>query len=311
MNTYEYRLYGCVLRSEIPFEQLVKAEVGEQLSEDEEKKLIVLSVGGLEDKVLEEYHRGKMLRISREFIWFSNQYGIFQIKGGREINIQPLEQVPIKHLTSFVFGYCIAMLFWQRGLQAIHCSAVSYNDRALLIAGGSGSGKSTLTHCFLKHGARLMCDDVAIVEGKDGKTYVYPAFPMQKLCKDAALRSELDTESLFCVDEDRDKYALPYEGEFSTEAVELGAVICLNKANQAACSIEKYAGHDSLKAVINNLFLKPMFEYSYPFPPEDMVKCLSIAGSVPVFKLRRPMVGDTVEEQRKLILGELDSNLKD
>ena len=180
MKTYYYHLYGCVLKSEIPYEQLVRFEGEKALTPEQEDKAIVLGLGGIAEDVLEQYQSGKMLKIKKDFIWFSNEYGIFQIARGKDIRLQPHESVSVKNLTSFVFGYCIAMLFWQRGLVAIHCSAVSMNGKALLIAGGSGAGKSTLTQCFLSHGAELMCDDVAIVESDGKKVQVYPAFPMQK-----------------------------------------------------------------------------------------------------------------------------------
>ncbi len=301
---YYYKIYGCILKSEIPYEQLVSCKE-EELSGQEHNQ-IFLYKGKLSPDVLLQYQQGKKLEIKRERIWFANQYGIFQISEGLKIHIQPHSNVPMKNLTSFVFGYCMAMLFWQRGMLAIHCSAISYEGRAILIAGGSGSGKSTLTHCFLSHGAGLMCDDVAILEIKEKDILVYPAFPMQKLCKDAADRNKLNTENLFCVDEDRDKYALPFEGEFSTKPVKLGAIICLNRAGQQNCSIRQITGHDSLKAVLDNLFLKPMYENSYPLPPEDMLKCVTLAGHTKLYKLLRPMTGDTVEEQYGLILKQLE-----
>ncbi len=62
-------------------------------------------------------------------------------------------------------GVATAFLRAQRHQHALHASAVSWRDEALLCVGASGSGKSTIAECLCRRaGTRLLADDTAIFE---------------------------------------------------------------------------------------------------------------------------------------------------
>ncbi|MBO5177418.1 MAG: hypothetical protein J6C07_08165 [Lachnospiraceae bacterium] len=290
MKNYFYKIYNTILASEIEYPQLLKTQ--------EAAPEIWIKVIKEIDGDSEEDYANHVYTVSKSRIHFSNHKGSFIVTDGTTISIRPKKGIPMTDLTPFVFGYCIAMVFWQRGQLAIHCSAVKWKEKALIICGGSGSGKSTLTTKILEHGGKLMTDDVAVVDfAKDGKALVLPAFPQQKLCRDAVARNEFNTEELLYIDEDKDKFAISRVGEFCDEPTELGGIVALNRYSGNAVVAEQLQGHATLQAILDNLFMKPVFEASLAFPPEDMMKCIKIAQTVPVYKLLRPMTGDTTEDQ--------------
>lgn len=290
MGEYYYQIYGTVLLSEVEYPQLLSTE-------KKTPQLWIKTVSDIEGDDVGNY-ANQVYALSKEKIHFSNHKGSFVITRGTTIAIRPKKGVPMKELTPFVFGYCMAMVFWQRGRLAIHCSAVKWQEKALIICGGSGSGKSTLTTKLLEYGGKLLTDDVAIVDfSPEGKVFVLPAFPQQKLCRDAVVRNDLNTEELLYIDEDKDKFAVSRVEEFCGEATDLGAIIALNRYSGENVSIQPLQGHAALQAILDNLFMKPVFEASLAFPPEDMMKCIRIAQAVPVYKLLRPMTGDTTGEQ--------------
>ena len=67
----------------------------------------------------------------------------------------------------------------------LHASGVARDDRAVLICGASGQGKSTLASALLGRGARLVCDDAALVEPGRVACSVHPGTP-RCLLPDAA-----------------------------------------------------------------------------------------------------------------------------
>lgn len=293
---YYYKIYGIILESDVEYPQLIKA------AETKEPELRIILPDCPADGWSEDYSN-QVLCVNKEKIHFSNQKGSFLVCGGNTIEIQPKKGVPLEELTPFVFGYCMAMVFWQRGKLAIHCSAVKFLGKAYLICGGSGSGKSTLTARLLEQGAKLLADDVAVVDlEEDGKAVVFPAFPQQKLCRDAVHRAHLDTSELIYIDEDRDKFAVSRTAEFCASKTELGGTIMLNRQNVEKVVLQQLQGKTALYALLDNLFMRPVFSNSCAFPPEDMLKCIQLVQAAPVLKLLRPMTGDTTKEQISLLL---------
>lgn len=287
---YWYKIYGNILCSQTEFPQLLTTE---KRTAD-----IDIVVTPLERKTpnLTDCFVDK---VTREYIYFCNQVGVFEITDGRKIAIWPNPDVPLCKLTPFVLGYGIAMLFWQRGMHAIHCSAVEYDGKAVLIAGNSGAGKSTLTSNLLENGFRLLADDIAILTCKpDGTITVYPAYPQQKLCRDTALRNHLDLTKLWYIDEDKDKFALARHEKFCDSETILSGIVCLGidkHGEQVSCG--ELTGHSKLISILENHFLFPMFRQNQVFSPEDMACCLHIAQAVPIYSITRPIGIDSTKVQ--------------
>ena len=291
---YWYRIYGNTLCSQTEFPQLLAT--GERKADIE---VVIMPLERRTEKLTDCF----VDKVTKERIYFCNQVGVFEITDGRRIAICPNPDVKPDKMIPFVLGYGIAMLFWQRGLHAIHCSAVEQDGKAVLIAGGSGSGKSTLTSRLLENGFRLLTDDVAILQCRPGENVtVYPGFPQQKLCRDAALRNQLDLTELWYIDEDKDKFAVARRENFCDRETVLSAIVCLGvnaQGEQMECC--ELTGHAKLIAILENHFLFPMFRQNRVFSPEDMERCLWIAQSVPVYSIRRLAGIDSTKDQMRYI----------
>lgn len=63
-----------------------------------------------------------------------------------------------------------------RGGLGVHASSVALGSRAVLIVGEADAGKSTTAaELCLRHGARFLADDVALIESKNGRVEVVPS----------------------------------------------------------------------------------------------------------------------------------------
>ena len=290
-----YKIYDNVLSSEVEYPHLITTT--------DHTPQIFLKVVSIKHSIKDE-NVGFIDKITKERIFFHNQVGSFQITKGTTIEICPNSGIPLERLTPFVFGYCMAMLFWQRGMTAIHCSAVEYKGKALLVAGGSGSGKSTLTTRLIEHGFRLMTDDVAVLGTSDaGEILVYSAFPQQKLCRDALLRNLLDPQKCLYIDEDRDKFAVSRRDIFCETATPLAGIIFLKvHTTDEQVRLTELRGHEKLMSIIENQFLYPMFRESDAFSPKDMQMCLQIAQNIPMYRMHRPDGIDSTSEQMHHIM---------
>lgn len=223
---YYYKIYGTRLQSDYELPQLLK------LSE-EEKKLpaeITIKAGKFPEELKREYNCWS--NIKHPVATLSNNTCYLYVTAD-EIKYEIREDAAHPdYLNSFLLGWGMSMLFWERGEIAIHCACVANENGAVIISGNSGCGKSTVTSHFLDNGYHLMADDISVVRLCEDGAYATPAFPAQKLCRDVCVARNLDLEKLLYINEEKDKFLVPWEGEYSSEPVKVRCMIALSKSDE-------------------------------------------------------------------------------
>ena len=286
---YEYRLYGLKVKSDIEFEQLVKHEPGmpeepcvyvEKMDVPEELKA----------KAERKYEMGE------SYSWLCNNTTWLFVENGEKIGYCLTGGGFPAYLQSYILGFGMAMLAMQRGELAIHCSAVADKDGAVLIAGESGAGKSTVTTAFLEKGYRLMADDMAFVEiNQEKKAVAKPAFPYQKLCRNVAIEKGHELEDLIYINEEKDKFLVPFDGEFLLDEVPVKAFVMLGIRDTEEVISSKVEGISKFPVFTQNLFLRKLLKRD-KYPSSVAQKCLETASLVPTYFVGRPKEVDTVSE---------------
>lgn len=288
---YFYKLYGKNLYSDLEIPQLVN------IAPFAEEEADFIFREGYVSEDIKAHEPEQMISFGDDLSWLINDTLWFTVANGRELVYELKPGAKVLLVRSFLVGYGQAMLHLQRGELCIHCSAVSDGKKAYLIAGDSGSGKSTLTSRFLSNGFSLMADDCALVK-KDvnGEVMVYPAFPYQKLCRDEVVRQGLDMSELIYIDEDRDKFLVPYKGEFSLQGKKLGGIFCLKQQHESGeLFTQEITGIGKLRYCAYNLFLRVFLGkqvYNTTLGP----KCLEVAANAPMYIIVRPVGKNTAEE---------------
>lgn len=286
---FTYRLYGFVVSSDIEISHLVTCE--EKTKEPD----ILIREGSIPGEILEKEADHKY-EFGKEFSWLCNRTCRFTVENGNRITYSLKEGGRPDYLKNYLLGWGMSMLALQRGILAIHCSAVANDKGAVLICGESGAGKSTLTTAFLENGYRLMADDMAFVETReDGISYAAPAFPYQKLCRDAALSKSFSLDELIYIDEDKDKFFVPYRGEFRLDAVPVRGILMLGLVGGEQVISQDIRGLDSFKLVAENLFLRHLLGPK-KYEPAIGQLCLKLAASVRMAYLGRPAQKNTTDE---------------
>jgi len=296
---YCYKLYGKNVWSEYELYQCVKID---PITEEEAD--IVIKNENLPKEILDNLPTDTELssKVDRKFTYFTNSWGYFGIKDGHTITAYKKENATDENLHPFILGYCIAFLFWQKNMHSIHCSCVRINNKALLISGVSGSGKSTLTTYILDNfNASLISDDVVVVNIEDDKLMAYPAFPQQKLCRDAVKRNGLVEDDLRYIDETKDKFALTREEGFSTEPCQCLGMIVLDHTDKVSkVEFEPVKGNDKVGAIYRNWFLNPAMR-ELPMDLIDLSRCLKIASKLDIVHITRPENIDSTKDQLRIV----------
>ena len=286
---YEYRLYGLKVKSDIEFKQLVKHEEGMP----DEPCVYVEKVDVpdfLKEKAECQYEIGETLS------WLCNKTTWLIVENGEKIGYCLTGGGFPEYLQSYILGFGMAMLAMQRRELAIHCSAVADENGAVLIAGESGAGKSTVTTAFLEKGYRLMADDMAFVTiNKEKKAVAKPAFPYQKLCRNVAIEKGCPLEDLVYINEEKDKFLVPFEGKFLLDEVPVKGFVMLGVRNTDEVVSNKVEGISKFPVYTQNLFLRHLLKRD-KFPSSVAQECLEVASLVSTFFVARPKEGDTVSE---------------
>lgn len=183
---YRYKAFGLNICSEFEIPHISKGREEDPI--DVRIKKAELRKQGISDEN-NFYSR-------EENIFNITDLALFRVRNGNLIEIEPVEDYRVPHLAVYIMGAGMGSIIHQRGLFPIHGSCVTDGKHTIIISGFTGSGKSTMASEFLKHGWKLLSDDVSIVKNVEGIPVVQSSYPSQKLWPDSMKRFEREQEKV-------------------------------------------------------------------------------------------------------------------
>lgn len=223
--------------------------------------------------------------------------GRFEARGGTRLVIDPEAGARPAEVRAYLLGTMLGALLQQRGMLALHASAVTTKDgKAIAFVGESGAGKSTIAMALNARGHPLLCDDVcAVTTSGDGAT-AWPGVRRLKLWSQSIEAGGGSVEGLEPVLQREGKYELPAERIAEHGPHNLGAVILLGPKNGAdAARIERLRGADALQVLVSHTFRGLMVAYM-DASERHFRACLALLRHVPVYRLVRPAGLDRLGE---------------
>jgi len=220
---------------------------------------------------------------------FNCPVGLYEIKNGREIVIQPYPDGDEEILKIYLLGSAMGAIQVQRGRIPLHGGAVVTSRGAMVITGSQGAGKSTMTSAFVHLGYRFITDDVSSIVISDGQAMIVPAYPQRKLTGDALAPFGYDPDLLPVVDKDRDKYGIRDRENWQRDPVRLSTVIELSPDMEGqGVSAELVTGHDKLSYVMRNIYRGWMHVPGSSMSPHEFKKLLTIAAQADIYRVGVP-----------------------
>lgn len=302
-----YKVFGYIFRCEYEIPQLYKINPTDEYDVD-------IFIGQMPDEILEAVKKEidfPCIGWDKDYFWLHNDYGIFAIYDAGKIYAKSPSLENELYLLQFVMGYGIALYAHIHNRIAIHCGCVAIDNKCLLISGDSGAGKSTLTHELIASGATMLSDDIAAIGyHNDNIPLVFPAFPQQKLCRDAALKKGYNLDELVYIDPEKDKFAVIQTDNFCSNPVPLHTIIYMEcyeptkKDEPAKLQITKLEGFQKVATVINNLYLGSLIA-TLGLSAESFQLCVDLIKDCQVYRIRRPMGQNTLPEIKEFIYSSL------
>jgi len=279
----DYWFYGLRLRTPIPFEGLPAWPAGV------EGETWVLREAPVVER-LDEYDRGgalatrppgdalvRLRRLFRMFVPAAGDATIEFLGAARPVDVEP-------YLLSFVAG----VILHRRRRLPLHASCGWIDGTAIAFVGRSGQGKSTLAAALARDGQQLLSDDITVVTFDEaGAALATPGSPNLRLHEDSMGASGLDAEDFREVTTPGDKrIRVGRQAQFSP--VPLAAVIRLEWEDVGgAPNIERLRGLAAFTP-LDDVVYRLRMARRLGAAPALSAALLRLAGSTPIYRLRRP-----------------------
>lgn len=272
----KYSTFGLIIHSEadLPLPELVSGEGGTD---------VVVRLGSVDRSATEATASGCRVRVTSEevcLLW--QEVGAFQVRGGREIIVDPAPDVEDGLLRLFILGPVLAVLLHQRGLLVLHASAVTMDGNAVVFMGGPGWGKSTLAAALYARGHGVVADDVTAVQLKGENLAVLPGFPQLKLWPDAVASLGNGFEKLPQLHSQVEKRALAVDRDFPQTPLPIKCIYVLEEGNRH--EMEHLQPQEAFIELVRHSYGARVLQTVRA--SSHFLQCANLAGRVPVCRLK-------------------------
>ena len=282
MTVHRYRAYGLRIDSEFPLPGLLPGK----------GRADAVVRAGEVDAEPEAAPVPRFVGDARAGTVHWDHAGVARVSDGRDVTVAPRPDVDAGALAAFLVGPVFGILVSQRGLTALHASAVALDGRAVAFLGGPGWGKSTIAAALHSRGHPVVADDIVAVRLRDGTASVLPGFPQLKLWPEAAATLGDDPEQLDPVQNGAQKRRRPTPAGFSGEELPLARIYVL--AEEGGPSAEALAPPDAVIELVRHAWAARSLHATAP--GERLSRFAELAEAVPMRRLHRPAELDSLDK---------------
>jgi hypothetical protein len=235
-----------------------------------------------------------------EYNFHIPEAGCYCVRKGREIFITPAPEANHRELRLFLLGSAWGALTYQRGILALHVSAIEIQSGAVAFCGPSGSGKSTVAAWLLNKGFRLAGDDLCCFgRSTAGLPVIYPAAPRLKLWREALNQLGKSEEGLEVDHFRQEKFHLALPEEGGRQPLPLIGVYILEWGET---SLTRLTGLAALSRYVRAATYRGYLVDPIEQTATHWERCLALMKYVPVWKFRRPKNWSAMEEAMNMFL---------
>jgi hypothetical protein len=294
-QSLRYRAYGLWFRSDIELPEMVEASAAGPSH-------VQIRLGTVPETMENAASSGVLYQAGEQrFLLRMDRVARYLVEDGTAITVEPDAGSLASDVRVFLLGSCLGALLHQRGVLALHASAIQTDAGAVLFAGPSGIGKSTTLGALLARGYRMLSDDIAgIVLDDAGAPVVVPAFPRTKLWADAARALGHDISNLQRVRPQQEKYEIHAPDRFADEAVPLYRVYLLTTSNKEELLLEEVVNLQRFNVLLHNTYRVGFLE-GLGLRPVHFRLAAVAARRTPVMRVIRPDDPRRLEEMIELI----------
>ena len=276
---FSYTAYGLTLHSDFSLPALASTA---------READVTIRLGSARPLPLPPSHTAEdiCLRVTEEEVdLYWEDVGRGRVRHGREIVIEPLPGVDERVVRLYILGSAMGALLHQRGLLALHASAVVAAGGAIAFIGEQGAGKSTTAAALHARGRDMLADDITAVDVDHGRPMVRPGFPQFKLWSESVASLGEDPERLPRLHPDFDKRAHRLTHGFAPGPAPLRCIYILDEGPSS--TIEAIPPQEALSELLDQWYgarFGPAFLHATGLSAH-FLRCAHLANTVPCYRL--------------------------
>ena len=242
---YHYKVYGLIISSELELPELSPVQ--------NMKADVIIGFGKVPEHLPEVRGSGVLFEATlNDFLFKFEGIGRYRVQYGSRIIIQPENEALPSEIRLVLLGSSIGALLHQRGMLAIHGSAITDGKQTAILSGQSGVGKSTLAAGLLELGYSVIADDISVI-GQNGKHFIVESgIPHLKLWKDVLVHLN-KADDLSKVRPQLEKYRMPIP-ILKEETPSLSKIVILSPSNSTDFSYSEILGKDKFHQLRDNTY---------------------------------------------------------
>lgn len=296
MGNYQYRVYGLRVESEI--------EIPELLPDYEGNSKVLIRMGEVPEELPGYNFKGVFyLAKPDDFIFRMDHVGAFRVSRGEEIVVEPLPEISMELMRVFLLGSVFGALLHQKGILALHGSAVVGKKGAVLITGRSSSGKSTLAAALAKKGFPFIADDISALHIYEGNYLIHPGIPQMKLWKDVINKLGIK-DDLNQLRPSVEKYRKIVKKGFSKHPEKVSTIITLSTKNTMGIEIREITGLEKFEALKENTY-RYEFITAMQLSGQHFNSISELANNVEIFQVQRPTSPLMINELADVVIDKI------
>jgi hypothetical protein len=243
---YYYKVYGLYIGSELELPELSPVQ---NIKVD-----VTIGFGEVPEHLPEVRGSGVLFEAAlNDFLFKFEGIGRYRVQNGSRIIIQPEREALPSEIRLVLLGSSIGALLHQRGMLAIHGSAITDGKQTMILSGQSGVGKSTLAAGLLELGYSVIADDISVIGQNEKQDYIVESgIPHLKLWKDVLVHLN-KADDLSRVRPQLEKYRIPIP-VLEEETPSLSKIVFLSPSNSTNFSYSEILGKDKFHLLRNNTY---------------------------------------------------------
>lgn len=214
--------------------------------------------------------------------------------------------------SSFFLGTVLGSVLRRRGRLCLHAGSVVIDGKAVLIIGQRGAGKSTTIAAFLRYrDARLIADDVAVIDYNNDVPHVLPGYAGMRLNPDViapVLNQRSSSLPQVFSAKDKRMVSLSELSEFSTEItdapVPIAGIFVLVQSEGEGFFADDIPRMSMLLTLIENTYCSYAVIDKWQIE-QEFQEIARIVDTISVRRIRRHLGFDRLPELCQAIVDEL------
>jgi hypothetical protein len=280
-----YSLHGLGIASDLALPELAPAAIGAAID-------VEVFAGEVAPALDHPSGTGPMWQAARgDFLFEVADVARYRVRDARTITVQAFDSASRQpgDVRLYLLGTAMGALLHQRGLLALHASAVATPSGTWAFTGHSGAGKSTLAAWLQRReGWPVLSDDVVVVDASGPLPRLQAGPPRLKLWRDALESLAIGPDGLARDLMRFDKFHLV------TPPTDVAATPCCRAlvlleatAGDEPAELLPMRGREALAAVMSAVY-RPELATHLRAPGELFMQCAQLASRIRVFRFRRP-----------------------